>query len=1022
MKKLMITLSAAVLAFGAFADGAFIAGDNFNGKALTDLTAWSGLTDDTAAISATPYSFSQEGTVGAPNEYREVAASDNLTLKTPFNSPASYTLSASGYSIPGQLYFDSLVKFTACDEAPGDYDGAKLIVWIKEEDDASQKLMITAGKITSDGPVRQDYECGAPSDYDIGADGDWCRLTIKAVADITDGDIVPGFVVFVNGKAVTITTPKDIGIDGTALTKVMALWKKSNQLFPSLVAQDATVKAVCFAGQGAVDDVCFTTVEPNNNITDPATEELTEFAKDPVPAIATVDGVECATPEAINAALASADGSKIVVVELADAMTFSNEKGMNFAVGEGVESANFYLDLKGQTITAGEECSAITVAENCTLTITNSVPGGKVVGLVDNANGGLLNIQDGTFDGTIYAPEETCYITGGAFLASENADLPDLASFDPNMGLVQEGDYLVVAQTSIPKHFFIYVVDNVAVSNEYEEGQAITPPGNPTPAKDWETFVGWQPAVPATMGTADITVTAQFKFLDQDANNNYLVTSEADLIKVQKAVAGDATLRAASYLQTADITLSAAFDGIGQRDMKDTLGSDLAAYTSAKVFKGTYDGGNKTVSGVILKTGDYIGFFNSCYGATIKNLNISLGNATGWSDTTSGQVGAVFAGVTVNTTLENCQTIVAGGNDTFKASKTAAGFVGYAANGTVISNCVNNLNIWSAGNEKAGGFIACAQAGKSTGNGVEINGCSNLGDVKNNGSNAFIGGFVGYIDNFAVTFKGANVVQGTITPSSGYAKSLAAPNGGTVAVATGATFTVPAGIKTVSDGKAVDGLIYATVDGNVATLVKASALAAGGTYKVMATGGAPVIELAKGQTISFNTELAGINATGITAASGCKIEATGAGQPITYTAVQDGGWNPDVDPSVTAASMGITGDLSVVSFKDLSTWAQDNGVEFKAGDMDAYKDAFLLNCAPAAVESEREAFKVTAITQEEDGSWTVNAVNENTDGKPYYGNVVIKGSETLEDPTWDATNTEGPFFKAFLEVKPAPVE
>ena len=863
-------------------------------------------------------------------KFDEGAQDKYLSVKTKFGSPL---LRSEEVAMGDGLYFDSLVKFTACDEAPTatsyDVEGgdkAKLIVWaLEDEDDGSTMLYVTAG--ADKNYALQAIDCSA-----------WHRLTIKSFANVNASGLpMPAFAIFVDGIAVSCEEAMaDFG--GADLTDNAKEFFKMKNLF---LSRDPTgnnydkISAVGFDGQGLIDDVAltdeapipaakdieFVTIKKGEGVASFIYNDETYRADANVPKAdsysvtdvtfedgyfgdeeqdleedmtvkaskkaVSINGKNYATiQEAIDAA-AKAEAPEGAVITIESALT----------PVESIEISNsgawtIVIDLNGKTI----DGSALSIdypviSATDALTIIDSDPeqNGRVIA---PAGGDAVlmdcetrSITGGTFVGVInpgFTYEEP-FITGGWYLTDVGDEGLVADGYEATFDESHDGYYKVAEKVN--KYNVIFIVDGQESDPiVIEEGQKV--PADQIPAitcKDWETAQWTKEGVVVDPTQVEITDNTTFTgtafFLDQDADNNYLVTSKDDLIKVQKAVAGDETLRAASYLQTADIALSAAFGGIGERDMKDTLGSDLAAYTSAKVFKGTYDGGNKTISGVILNTGDYIGFFNSCYGATIKNLNISLGNATGWSDAASGQVGAVFAGVTVNTTLENCQTIVAGDNNTFKASKTAAGLVGFAGHGTVLKDCVNNLNIWSAGNEKAGGFIACAQAGKSTGSGVEINGGLNSGNVKNGGANAFIGGLVGYAD-LAVTLKGTIDLTGTtITPQAGYAKSLIHVQGGSV-VLDGATITVPAGMKTVTDGKAVDGVIFATADGNVATLVKASALAASGSYKVMATGAAPVIALGAGESITFDQTLATIDAKGITAAAGYEVTKSGN----TYTA------------------------------------------------------------------------------------------------------------------------------------------
>lgn len=308
----------------------------------------------------------------------------------------------------------------------------------------------------------------------------------------------------------------------------------------------------------------------------------------------------------------------------------------------------------------------------------------------------------------------------------------------------------------------------------------------------------------------------------------------------------------------ADITLDA-ITTIGAINAKDGIGSD--AYI-ANAFRGTFDGDNYTISNVILPCGDYIGFFGSTYGATIRNLKLSFGKE-GCYDTdnlVANYCGATFVGVSLKTTIENCETIRTATVTNVFLEKAAGGIVGYASGGTVLKNCVNNLDVVSKKNEKAGGLVAISQdtgATETTGYGVTIDGCTNNGNVESKALNKTrVGGLLTYTDN-TVTFKGLNTFTGTLIQNGGTAvQSIININNGSVVLAEDASFRVPAAYKTVNDGKAVDGLFFATVEDGVATLVKNEAAVSGADLKVMASG-APAIELnAVGDSITLDTSLA----------------------------------------------------------------------------------------------------------------------------------------------------------------------
>ena len=129
-----------------------------------------------------------------------------------------------------------------------------------------------------------------------------------------------------------------------------------------------------------------------------------------------------------------------------------------------------------------------------------------------------------------------------------------------------------------------------------------------------------------------------------------------------------------------------------------------------------------------------------------------------------------------------------------------------------------------------------------------------------------------------------------------------------------------------------------------------------------------------------------------------------------------GGWDPTVDPTLPASDKGIEGKLANASFKDLSNWAMNNSVEFKAGNMDEYVDAFLLDCAPDDVETEKENFKFASITQNAEGEWVVEINNEEIrGGQHFYGNGIAIITR-YSDVTCETPADDGNFFKASLEV------
>jgi len=174
------------------------------------------------------------------------------------------------------IYADTLVKMTPSVAAP-DVDGTdKIIVWMRESEKGGRtvtNLMITAGYYAGsyDNVERADYEIEEPV---IAADT-WHRLTVCAISDITGSELVkgngiPGFVVYIDGVQIVASASYSIGNGYRAdwLTPAARVLVGERALFPWLVRYGhdnaMSLSRLSFSGQGAVDDLMFTTTRPNH--------------------------------------------------------------------------------------------------------------------------------------------------------------------------------------------------------------------------------------------------------------------------------------------------------------------------------------------------------------------------------------------------------------------------------------------------------------------------------------------------------------------------------------------------------------------------------------------------------------------------------------------------------------------------------------------------------------------------------------------------------------------------------------
>lgn len=214
----------------------------------------------------------------------------------------------------------------------------------------------------------------------------------------------------------------------------------------------------------------------------------------------------------------------------------------------------------------------------------------------------------------------------------------------------------------------------------------------------------------------------------------FKISTVADLKAMADSIkTGAGTYASACYIQTADISNAALIDHIG---------------TSAKPFKGIYDGNGKKISGIsfsapTVENGH--GLFGTVSGgALIKDLIID-----GFSSTLAKDCQGAFVGILSGATVDGCR--LEGSKLTFSASQVG-GIVGNAANGAIVSGCSVSASIESSGNTVAGvvGNATLNAAGLS----VLIDKCSFTGDITGEYN---IGGILAYAT--ATSGKGIKVIN-----------------------------------------------------------------------------------------------------------------------------------------------------------------------------------------------------------------------------------------------------------------------
>ncbi len=348
---------------------------------------------------------------------------------------------------------------------------------------------------------------------------------------------------------------------------------------------------------------------------------------------------------------------------------------------------------------------------------------------------------------------------------------------------------------------------------------------------------------------------------------SYTLTTPHLLAGVAKLVNGGTTFKGVTITLAGDMNLAGlVWPGIG--------------IYKGNSFQGTFDGAGYKVSNMDLsddsngnaasEANNYRGFFNQIDHATVKNVTVA-GNVWATAPASTEFGGALIAGCANNSTIENC---VAEGSA--NGTHNVAGIVVRVKDSTIV-NCVNKADL-TGSHTKMGGIAALVQNSETS---VLFDGCVNEGTITSTarGEDGVGGivGWVGYPNTVNIRVQNCEN-KGTITATETATVGQIAAESWNY----GYVFTGNKGLPTtVATGhSAMDGLNYATVDGNVATYVKT--LEAGKTYLVTAPNPKPVITLAAGQSITFDQTLAEIDDSGIKAAT--TLETTTDGDCVTYKA------------------------------------------------------------------------------------------------------------------------------------------
>jgi len=229
----------------------------------------------------------------------------------------------------------------------------------------------------------------------------------------------------------------------------------------------------------------------------------------------------------------------------------------------------------------------------------------------------------------------------------------------------------------------------------------------------------------------------------------FQIKSSADLTTFKTRVNAGKTYEGKYFVLINSIDLGT-WEGIGS--------------TSSYLFKGVFDGNNKTITYSSSSTGSYLGVFKHIGTATVKNLKVDCTITNNVSNTYGGYCGGI-AGHSHGTTYQNCTAMgTISGKGKYYGGITARDD-NYASQGVTISGCTSSVEITSSisGDAYLGGIVGDLSKSGSLVENCTVSGAISAEDDNGDAIGSRVGGIVGStvsgckVDN--CTFTGS--VKGT---------------------------------------------------------------------------------------------------------------------------------------------------------------------------------------------------------------------------------------------------------------------
>ena len=359
---------------------------------------------------------------------------------------------------------------------------------------------------------------------------------------------------------------------------------------------------------------------------------------------------------------------------------------------------------------------------NATLTFTNCVFEGKLLGSNAHSNGGFVGYNGGTkinYNNCLFKPAERTMSTSSSYTFNRNGNTSiNGAYYVSSFGSTQGVQVYAGVQTAFCKKEITYnatdyyskstpSIGNVNDSYAYTGSVInITPTvsyNSTTLAQGTDYEYAIDPATVKESGVYTLTITGKGNYAgtytkkfsvayvfsgEGTSANPYLINNSSDWDHFAENVTNGNNYYGKTFKLAADITVTT-----------------MAGSSTDNSFKGTFDGDGHTMTLNLTATGDYCAPFRYASNAKFKRLHV-----TGTINTAYREAGGIvgYFYYVDGTSFANCWSSVTINSTNKDYTSISGGFVGYNYSTVSYLNCLFDGSLSGSDSYGFGGFAGCA--------------------------------------------------------------------------------------------------------------------------------------------------------------------------------------------------------------------------------------------------------------------------------------------------------------------------